>query len=45
MPTDKHLCVNNYFVLKGVRYGFIVNRKRHMAAQIYVVIVMLMILR
>ena len=37
MPLDKHRCVNNYFVFEGVGCGFIVNGKRHMTAQIYVV--------
>ena len=41
MPTDKHQCVNNYFALKGVGRGFIVNEKGHMSAQKYIVIAVL----
>ena len=43
MPLHKHLCINNYSVFKGVGCGFIVNGKRHMAAQIYVVIILFII--
>ena len=39
MSSDKHQCVNNYFVFKGVGCGFAVNGKRYMTAQKYVVIV------
>ena len=35
MPPHKHWCVN-YFVIKGVGCGFVVDGNRHMTAQIYV---------
>ena len=39
MSPDKHYCVNNYFVFKGVVCCFVPNGKRYMTAQKYVVIV------
>ena len=45
MPPDKHCYFNNYFVFKEVGCGFVVNRKRYMTTQIYVLIVVFIIFR
>ena len=45
MFHDKHWCAKNYFVFIGMSCGFFGNGKKHMTAQIYVVIIVFIILR